>query len=203
MPAIATPEEVLTFWFGHADPTAPPTVEQARWWTSSAAFDAEILSRFGATMTAAAEGTLDRWLETPASALALVLVCDQFPRNVYRGTPEAFARDAQARRVARHIEGRGWVPTYDLSAAAFALMPFEHSESLADQQHSVEAFTALSANVREQQQAYAHQLVTFAVKHHDIVARFGRFPHRNAAMGRAPTAEETAWLAGGGDRFGQ
>ena len=203
MSAVATPDDVLTFWFGHADPTSAPSVDTSRWWMSTPAFDADIAARFGATMEAARDGTLGHWLEAPTTALALVIVCDQFPRNVHRGTSDAFAWDARARDIARHIESKGWADAWDISAASFALMPFEHSEDRTDQAHSVAAFQRLADRQPAAKRASAQNLVGYAIKHKAIIDRFGRFPHRNDAMGRETTAEESAWLNGGGDRFGQ
>jgi uncharacterized protein (DUF924 family) len=203
MSDVATPAAIVEFWFGHADPSAAPTTPASRWWTSDPAFDAEIADRFTPTMDAARTGQLDSWAERPLSALALVLVCDQFPRNVFRGSAEAFAWDARARRVARHLEDRGWPKDWHLQVAAFALLPFEHSEDIADQEHSCSAFERLIERQPESLKAEAQHLHSYAVRHRDIIARFGRFPHRNAALGRVSTPEEQAYLTGGGDRFGQ
>ncbi len=193
---MPTPADVLRFWFGTADPTQAPTVPASRWWTSDPDFDAEIQQRFGDLMGRALSGGLSHWAESPEGTLALIIVLDQFPRNVYRGTGSAFAGDAQAIVHARALDGGP--ASWHHQVRTFALLPFEHSESLADQQHSVAAFTALVEAVPA-----ASRLLDFAIQHHDIVARFGRFPHRNRALGRRPTDEERAFLADGGPSFGQ
>lgn len=192
-----TPADVRTFWFGQPDPTQPATVDPAMWWTGGEALDAEIQERFGGVMAQALEGGLQDWTKTPEDTLALILVLDQFTRNVYRGTAKAFSGDPRARELARTLEGGP--TTWDLDARCFSLLPFEHSEDIADQEHCMAHFQTLAADGNPKARYY----LEFAVKHRDIVAQFGRFPHRNRALGREMTAQETAFLEGGGPSFGQ
>lgn len=176
-------DEVLAFWFSER--------VEPLWFRSDPALDVEIRDRFGALVASAAAGALDDWLETPAGALALVILLDQFPRNIYRGTPQAFAADAKARAVADRALALGHDRAVEPTWRLFFYLPFEHSEQRADQQRSLELFTALG-DVK---------LLDYAVRHHEIIARFGRFPHRNAVLGRPSTAEERAFLTQPGAAF--
>lgn len=199
-----SPTEVLHFWFGDADRV------DSRWFNGGAAFDALIRERFGPTIEAGLAGGLDAWgedvgtAEAPGPALALILVLDQFTRNVYRGTPRAFAGDSTALRVALRLldtgAARGWSPL----AQWFALLPLEHAEDLALQQRCVAAFEQLRADAHAAGSLHAAAMdgaLDYAVRHRDVVARFGRFPHRNAILGRADTPEEAAFLLQPGSRF--
>ncbi len=185
LPAAA--QDVLSFWFGQ-----PP----ARWFTKDAAFDQEVAQRFGATLEQALAGDLAAWAATPRGALALIIVLDQFSRNTLRGSARAFAGDGAALATARSLVAGGHDKTLTTAKRQFSYLPFEHSENLADQQASVRLFKQLA-----QDDAQAAGLVEWAQRHLDIVARFGRFPHRNAALGRASTAEETEFLKQPGSGF--
>ncbi|MBB5519771.1 DUF924 family protein [Amphiplicatus metriothermophilus] len=173
------PGEVVGFW-REAGPKA--------WFKKDAAFDEEIRRRFEALHHAAARGERAAWEESSGGALALVLLLDQFPRNMYRGSAHAFATDGLARRVAGAAIRRGFDRQADESLRVFFYMPFEHSEDPADQARAVELIEALG------DEEYAK----FARLHADVIARFGRFPHRNACLGRASTPEELAFLEAGG-----
>jgi uncharacterized protein (DUF924 family) len=175
---IAAPETVLAFWRA-----AGPD----RWFKKDDAFDSEIRLRFLATYEAAAANAL-AWDETPEGALALVIVLDQFPRNMFRGSARVFAADPLARAAASHAIERGFDREVAMPDRGFFYLPFEHSETLADQDRCV----ALN---RERGDADG---LKWAELHADIIRRFGRFPHRNGVLGRTSTAEEQAFLAGGG-----
>ena len=179
----AAVEEVLSFWFA---PTS-----RARWFESDKGFDREIEERFSSLIEAAARGELEPWVETPRGALALCILLDQFPRNVGRGTPRAFASDAEARRIADLALAAGLDRKLDAEERLFLYLPFEHSENLQDQERSVALFRGLGD---------AEQL-DYAVRHRDIIARFGRFPHRNRVLGRDSTPEELAFLQQPGSSF--
>jgi len=176
---IASSSEVLTFW-RDAGPD--------RWFKKDDAFDLEIRRRFVDTYEAAAAGALGAWEAAPEGALALVIVLDQFPRNMFRGTARAFAADVLARAVADRALTRGFDRRVILTDRQFFYLPFEHSEMLADQERCCELFRATGDA----------ELVKWAELHADIIRRFGRFPHRNAALGRATTPEERAFLDDGG-----
>ncbi len=185
-------DAVLDFWFGQ------PRVAQARaeWFRKDAAFDALIRERFGATIEAALAGGLRDWEGRPEGRLARIVVLDQFTRNAFRDTPRAFAGDALALAAARELAARGEDRALPPLMRGFAYLPFEHAEDLAEQREALRLFAALGADHPSQA-----GLLEWAQKHHDIVARFGRFPHRNAILGRASTAEETAFLREPGSRF--
>jgi uncharacterized protein (DUF924 family) len=177
--AIATPETVLTFWRA-----AGPK----KWFVKDDAFDAAIRTQFAATYDAAAAGALSGWPQTPDGALALLVVLDQFPRNMFRGEARAFAADALARTVADRAITQGFDRQVPAAERMFFYLPFEHSESLADQDRCGALFRALGDA----------DLVKWADLHADIIRRFGRFPHRNAVLGRDTTADEQAFLDSGG-----
>lgn len=178
-PAALTPAAILAFW-REAGPD--------RWFTKDAAFDAAIRERFLAAYENAAKGGLAAWQATDDGALALTIVLDQFPRNLFRNDPRAFAADAMARAVATAAIDRGADRRVEHILRPFFYLPLMHSEVLADQERSVALYQALGDP----------EELTFAIDHRDIVTRFGRFPHRNAVLGRAATADEQAFLDAGG-----
>ena len=174
---IAHPAEVLTFWFA-------PDVEPL-WFAATPDFDEQLRARFLATYRAAAAGQLTDWDTTAESALALVIVLDQFPLNLFRGQPESFATEAAARAVADRAIARGFDQRLPPEQRQFLYLPFMHGEALADQERSVRLY----------QQSGLEDSLRYARHHRDLIGRFGRFPHRNAILGRASTAEEIAYLA--------
>ncbi len=190
------PEDVLTFWFG-----APGTPMQAQfglWFKKDAEQDQRMRVRFEATLQRAARGELDAWSATPRGRLALVLLLDQLSRNLYRDTPAAFSQDVQARQLCEEGITLGHDVALSPIEAAFLYMPLEHGESLPWQDKSIAAFTALAG--RDPNPMLANFL-DFAHKHHAIIVRFGRYPHRNAILGREDTPEEAAYLAEPGAGF--
>ncbi|MGG5807808.1 DUF924 family protein [Falsiroseomonas sp. CW058] len=184
-------DRLLAFWFADG----PGTWRKA-WFEKDAAFDAACRDAFGPLVRPARDGALDGWAGTPAGALALLLLLDQAPRNLFRGTAEAFAADAHARAVARGAVLRD---RFDLALTpvqrVFLYLPFEHGEEMADQDLSVALFEGLRDVPA---MAAPNGAIDYAWRHRAVIARFGRFPHRNAALGRASSAEEQAWLAAGG-----
>jgi uncharacterized protein (DUF924 family)/acyl-CoA thioesterase FadM len=186
-------DEVIDFWFG---PPGSPARGRHRdcWFRRDPAvdpdtFDAEIRDRFLATHEAAAEGRLDHWLASPDGALALCVTLDQFPRNMFRGTPRAYATDAKVRALAGEALALGHDRVVPLSARLFFYLPFEHAENLDDQERAVALFRAAFEGTERGPRA-----IESALRHHEIVARFGRFPHRNEILGRASTLEEVEFL---------
>lgn len=194
--------QVLEFWLGAAQPTdASALTRQSMWFTKSDALDAEIRSRFGAWVEAARAGRLDGWAETAHGRLALVVLLDQFSRNAWRGQPEGFAGDAQALVLAlQALENGHWEAVPPL-AQFFLAMPVEHAEDPTMQARSVALFTHLAAQATPATQPVLRSALEFAHKHQKVIARFGRFPHRNAALGRDSTAEEKAFVAQPGTGF--
>lgn len=190
----ASPGEVLRFWFGGSDAEAVRTAP-GRWFARDAAFDAQIVARFGPLIEKALAGGRNDWTRRPRSAGALVIVLDQFTRNAFRDTPRMFAGDVRALRVARHIVSRHWDLAYDGSLRWFCYMPFQHSESLDDQRESLR----LCAQLRDD--PIAGEAFEWAQRHYDVIERFGRFPHRNAILGRSSTPAEIEFLRQPGSSF--
>lgn len=188
----AEADEVLRFWFGGADERGK---RRKAWFEKSAAFDREIRDRFVPLYEAAAAGERDGWKSRPYECLALIVLLDQLPRNMFRGTPRAFAADAFALQAARHAVAQGWDREFLPVERLFAYLPFEHSESLGDQERACELTRPLEG-FAETFDAYR-----YAVAHRDIIQRFGRFPHRNAILGRASTPEEAEFLKQPGSSF--
>lgn len=194
MVADDTPENaraVLDFWFGHDDQARP------EWFRKDPAFDALIRERFGALIDAALGGALDDWAgRSPQAALARILLLDQFTRNAFRGTARAFAGDAQALLAARDLVARGFDRELTGRQRGFAYLPFEHAEDRGAQQESMQHFAALVAD-----HPGLADLLVWARKHQEIVERFGRYPHRNALLGRADTPDEAIFLQQPGSSF--
>ncbi|MBH1982689.1 MAG: DUF924 domain-containing protein [Burkholderiales bacterium] len=191
----AQAQDVLDFWFLPPD---NPDYGQSRveWFRKDEAFDAHIRVRFGALIDAAIEGGLRAWEATPHGALARLIVLDQLTRNVYRGTPRAFAGDAQALALAVALTQAGQDRLLPPMLRAFAFLPFEHAEDLAMQARAVELFQLLS-----QAQPGFDGMLDYAQRHQEVIARYGRFPHRNAILGRPSTPEEVEFLRQPGSSF--
>jgi uncharacterized protein (DUF924 family) len=186
--------EVLRFWFAGADGSEAGQVRR-QWFARDDAFDASIDLRFGGLVAEAVAGRRDDWGRDPDCAPALVVVLDQFPRNIHRGTPRMFAGDTRALDVARRIVANRWDERYDSLLRWFCYMPFEHSESIGDQNESLRLFGALRDD------PLAGGAWRWAVRHHEIIERFGRFPHRNETLGRESTPEEREFLQQPGSSF--
>lgn len=176
-----TPGEVVAFW---------GDVGAAAWFRKNPALDLQIRQRFEPLHHAAARGEHDGWAGDPEGSLALLLLLDQFPRNIWRGSAHAFATDGKARAIARAAIAAGHDGRTDLALRPFYYLPLEHSEALADQDLAVALCDALRPDPADS--------AKWARLHRDIIARFGRFPHRNACLGRATTPEEQAFLDEGG-----
>ena len=159
-----------------------------KWFQGGDAFDAQCRERFDELHHAAARRELEGWLDSADGALALLILLDQIPRNIFRGSGHAFATDPLARHYADRAIAAGLDKAFEPSLRGFFYLPYEHSEAMADQERSVALFTALG------DAAYTK----FAIAHREVIARFGRFPHRNRALGRINTPEEQAWLDAGG-----
>ena len=178
-PLLGTaPADVLAFW-REAGP--------ARWFRKDAAFDEQFRQRFLGTHEAAARGEFDHWAATAEGAMAVLILLDQFPRNAFRGTPRMFATDARAREIAGHAVDAGLDTQVDAELRNFMYLPFMHSEQLADQDRAVELTRPLG-----------DEPLRYALMHRDIIERFGRFPHRNAVLGRETTPQEQRFLDDGG-----
>lgn len=193
MPVATLPPaaaEVLAFWFGDADVARP------EWFRKDPAFDDLIRQRFGGLIEQALAGAIDDWAATPEGALARIVVLDQFPRNVFRDTPRAFAGDRQALAAARALVDTGGDRLLPPRRRSFVYLPFEHAEDRAAQQTAVDLFGALAAERPD-----LADLLEWARRHQVVIERFGRFPHRNRVLGRVDTAEEAAFLLEPGSLF--
>lgn len=177
------PDAVIDFW--HA-------AGFKKWFGADTEFDSAIRDRFEDTHLLAAKGGLAEWEETPQGALALLLLTDQFPRNLYRGSAHAFATDPLARGITDRALARGFDAQIGTELRMFFYLPFEHHEDAQSQARSVALFERLTAETGDR------TILDYARLHQDLIARFGRFPHRNIVMGRTSTAEEAAYLAQGG-----
>jgi len=189
-----TPTAVVDFWFG-----APDSQEFGRsrdfWFRKSAGTDEEIRRRFAAAVGAALRGELSHWADgPPRDALALILLLDQFTRNIHRDSAQAFAGDGAALAIARRLVDDGRHLELAAIERWFVYLPFEHSERMADQLESLRLFGGLARDGLAEPLAWAQ-------KHYDVIARFGRYPHRNELLGRPSTGEEIEFLGGPGSRF--
>jgi uncharacterized protein (DUF924 family) len=181
--SISSASEIADFW---------REAGFQRWFAHDPDFDRNIAERFGADHLAAARGDRAAWEGDATGALALIILTDQFPRNIYRGSAHAFATDAMARAVAERAIARGFDKAFDPPTRQFFYLPYQHHEDRTAQARAVALYEALAADGGDPRGLeYAHL-------HADLIARFGRFPHRNAVMGRVSTPEETAYLAQGG-----
>ena len=199
-----TAKDVLEFWFRDAT-SSPEALERrgAVWFSADPAFDRECATRFGVLLEDATVGVLDGWAETSPGRLALVILFDQMPRNIHRGTPAAFAHDARA--AAHCVAGieSGQDRSLHPIERVFLYMPLQHAEDLGLQRRSVEQFESLAAEADDAWRDRFTENAHYARLHHDIVERFGRFPHRNRILGRESTEEELRYLADGAPTFGQ
>ena len=186
-------QEILDYWFG--DESDIPRRQRQLWFAGNPRVDAEVGERFLAEVEAAEGGGLDRWQDEADSCLALVVLLDQFPLMVFRGQARGYRDGDLALPVARHLLARGFDQGYSPSRRLFAYLPFEHSEDLADQELALELFGKIR-HLPGMEMAY-----DYAVKHWEIVKRFGRFPHRNDALGRPSSPAEIAFLREPGSRF--
>jgi uncharacterized protein (DUF924 family) len=199
---VSTPDAVLEFWFPTDNARA-----NALWWGKNPQLDAEIRDRFGATLAAAKAGQLDDWAATARGRVALIIVLDQLSRNIHRGDPQTYDADEQARALT--LEGVALGHDRELPAIQrlFFYMPLEHSEQLEHQERCLELVRGLADDVAAEPGVDAARrdrfvgFIDFAIRHRDIVARFGRFPHRNALLGRSSTAEELEFLEQPGSGF--
>ena len=190
----ASVANVLDFWFGRADDPMRDGFRDA-WFTVDAAFDLECREKFGALAGDAAQGALARLADTPEGALALILLLDQMPRNIHRGTPLAFACDGQALSLARRIVARGFDQTLPAIMRLFVYLPFTHAEDLGAQDECVRHVESLP------EAPWRARAIASAMAHRAVILRFGRFAHRNSILGRASTPEEQAYLAEPGAGF--
>ena len=191
----ADPQAVLDFWFGEPASDGYGAARKV-WFSKDVAFDRRIEESFGPAVEQALRGALDAWGVFPRSALARIVLLDQFTRNIFRGDKRSFAGDPQALEAASAAVDAGFDAALPPFMRAFFYMPFEHTEAQSLQDESVRLFARLAAEAPE-----FDDMLAYARRHRDVIARFGRFPHRNAVLGRPSTREELAFLAQPGSRF--
>lgn len=196
---------VREYWFGVQPLTAAALGRRMDFWfgTEGGRHDEEIRARFGGLLERAAAGELSGWADGPRRRLSLIVLLDQFPRNMFRGTARAFEYDEQALTLALTGMQSGADGALDFAERLFFYMPLQHAENRDAQDESVAAFRRLLAEVPPELQEIFADTLSFAGKHRSIIERFGRFPHRNALLGRPSTPEEELWLKEGGAGFGQ
>lgn len=195
-------EDVLDFWFGACGSASEIAARQRKlWFGKSAENDQAVSDRFAATLAAASAGKLGHWANSPRGRLALVIVLDQFPHHIFRDQPQAFATDPQALALSLAAltanEDRQLTPI----ERVFLYLPLEHAESIEMQERSVSLYAALASEATADERALFEDFLDYARKHRDVVARFGRFPHRNAILGRPSTPDEVEFLKQPGSRF--
>lgn len=192
---MATAQSILEFWYGETEVTALSFNNRPLWFQKDAEFDQLVKTRFEETVIRAGSGELQDWLEAPASALALVLLLDQFPRNIYRGSGQSFAYDSQALQVAETMVSKGWDRTVAMAGRFFIYLCYVHSEDRNVQGKALELAEKMIELAPADQQDRALSFKESVKKHYVIIEQFGRYPHRNALLGRLSTAEEQAFLA--------
>jgi uncharacterized protein (DUF924 family) len=199
-----SPEEILQFWFaGAASDPARTAARNEFWFTPSSTTDALIRERFAPAVDSAARGELAAWEDAPHSALALVLLLDQYPRNIWRGSARAFAHDPQALKTAQRAVASGYLRQLTPVEQAFLILPYQHAESIENQRDSVRLSDEITQAAPPAWRSLMEYYAKYAKQHLELVERFGRFPHRNRVLGRESTAEEIAYLSAGGATFGQ
>ncbi len=198
------PVDVISFWMQDCD-ASPESLKKGsrRWYKTSDLLDAEIETRFGPVLASAERGELSGWEDSAHGILALVILFDQFSRNLYRRTADAFRNDPRALQLAEHAVSSGLDHNLSLCERLVLYHPFHHAESRYAQQQAVALYTQLENNAGQEWAPVLASFTRSAVGHQDIIARFGRFPHRNAVLKRTGTATEAAWLKEHNRRFGQ
>ncbi|TKB49328.1 DUF924 domain-containing protein [Ferrimonas sediminicola] len=196
-------EQVLFFWFGELELGLPKEPKGKLWFGAGEVIDQEIRTHFGELHQRALAGELDGWAEDPRGRLALIILLDQFSRNLYRARAEAFAGDQRAVVLCKQGIARGMDRALSLSEKQFFYMPLQHSESLEDQRLGVQMLTSMLQGLNGRALTEAQGTLKFQQLHLEIIERFGRFPHRNLVLGRQNSAAEALYLADGAPRFGQ
>ena len=200
---VQTPQQVLDAWFKDEETGRMDLPQSKRWFLGGEALDSSLQTQFSSTIEAASARELEHWKEEPESALALIVLLDQFNRNIHRGTASAFSLDDQALATCHHSIDNHFASQLPLTQQVFVYMPLEHDESLASQEKSVALFQQLVAMAPVSLEKFAQGILDYALQHQAIIQQFGRYPYRNEVIGRASTPEEIHWLAEKNTRFGQ
>jgi len=193
-------EEIIEYWFGDLDDPENKG-DFDKWFGKDPTVDDEIRQRFSDDLERAGKGEYDSWMASPRSCLALIVLTDQFPRNMFRDSPKAFSFDEKAKEAAEAAVERGFDEFVPVLGRLFMYLPFEHSEKMEDQERSVELFTKLKEDAPASMSETMDEVMWYADRHHEIIKRFGRFPHRNNVLGRKTTEEEEKFLKEPGSSF--
>jgi len=186
----------LQYWFGSRKSGDPVTEDRTKlWFKGESNTDTDIKSKFAGLLSRAREGKLKDWEDSPEGCLALILLYDQFSRNIHRNSPEAFANDTQALRLCLRGIDRGWDRQFDAPERVFFYFPMVHAEDLQVQKKGLEFFIRLAQDVSEAHWDFIDEVLNHAIEHHEVIERFGRFPKRNTILGRESTSDEIAYLA--------
>lgn len=198
-PEMDRHEAILQFWLG--DLQDDPLQNQKKWWQKDEAFDRDVAQKFRDDLARAIQGQYESWKETAEGALAYIILLDQFSRNIFRNTPQAFAQDERALQASLELQNQGGDRTLSPVERWFLYMPMMHAEDLSVQRQSVAAFRSLADDAPSALKEAMENAHKFAVQHCEIIERFGRFPHRNAILGRKSTPEEIEFLKQPGSSF--
>lgn len=196
-------DEILTFWFGPIANGFTKADKSSLWWGGSAENDSLITELFSARVQQALRGELDPWAETPRGRLALIILLDQFTRTIYRGSADAFSGDSKALKLCLEGLESGHDQALEFVERTFFYMPLEHAEDLKMQERCILKFEQMLLEVSGVHKLQVENWIDFASQHHEQIERFGRFPHRNEALGRSSTPEELAYLLQSSNRWGQ
>lgn len=200
---MAQPEDVLDFWFADAQLSPDATaVRNEFWFSANPEIDQQIWQFFGDVVNDAAAGLYDNWTDTAYGRLAMIILLDQFPRNIFRGTSEVYRHDELALACAGQGVTLGQLAGLTVPEQVFFLMPYQHAEDISVQRAGVKLMQSMVDGAPDEWREIATGYNDFAVAHHDIVAEYGRFPHRNSLLGRSSTEDEVSFLASGGETFG-
>ena len=201
-PSTDNPQDVISFWFGSGrDANSINDQQKSLWWEKNEQTDQLIKDRYSNLVEDVYSGTREDWLQTATGTLASIITLDQFPRNIYRGTARSFAFDHRALEISKILLETGLYQELSLIQRVFAFIPFEHSEDLDDQVTSIQLYKDLLELAPENEKEIFKGFYDFALKHHEIIEEFGRYPHRNEILGRNSTHQELAFLERPGSSF--
>ncbi len=200
---VQSPEDVISTWFKDKTSGQLDIPQSKRWFLGGKKLDQALSKQYAATLVAASEGELNHWLDTAHGTLALIVVTDQFNRNINRGTAAAFALDSTALAACKHALTENYDSQLTITQRVFCYMPLEHDETLESQTDSIALFRKLDENAPPELKTFTQGTLQHALDHQAIIEQFGRYPHRNAVLGRASTTAETDWLDRENKRFGQ
>jgi len=200
---MQTAQDILDTWFRDEASGKMDVPQGKRWFMGGKALDDSLTAHYSDVMNAAGKGHLDDWLDSPEGTLALIVLMDQFNRNINRGTAAAFALDSKALRACKHALANGYDTTLPITQRVFCYLPLEHDETFVSQSASVELFRMLTDIAPPELEEFTRSTLEYALDHQAIIERFGRYPHRNAVLGRTSSPEEIDWLEKENKRFGQ